>query len=350
MKPMTAVRTRRERRPAKPCRRSGNRVVAARITEAAAPSVALARMFQAAHRPSLESDRPRTSRRSPRPTKGRNSAKSRKGTSISRRRSRSPGAGAPQRQPPRPGRRGPRRPRRPRGGWPLRQHESEVAASFTSGRPRCSGPSACRYRAWTWLSSGGFLPRRALPYRRSRRTGRGEDQGDGHADDAGRPVLSRPPRLPPPRSRPGGSRPGRGRPPSRRSPGRWTPAPGRQARWRRSRSAPGHQQGDREADRQEPPEPPIHGPSPLPPFGAAATRSGRAPRTAPATRAVIRPSPMPMSVHPAHSSRHRGPAAAPPSPPMAYWSTKAMAARGTDHPAASPAAARVPGRYWAGGR
>ena len=53
---------------------------------AATPSVALTRMFQAAHIPATDSEAPSTSTRSPRPTNGRRTANATNGTSMARRR------------------------------------------------------------------------------------------------------------------------------------------------------------------------------------------------------------------------------------------------------------------------
>ena len=84
MKPIMAVSTRGKCSRANALSRSGTRVVAARITEAAAPRVALATMFQAAQQPVLRERHPDHLDALARgPTKGRNTANSRKGASIS---------------------------------------------------------------------------------------------------------------------------------------------------------------------------------------------------------------------------------------------------------------------------
>ena len=145
MKPIIAVRTRGKRRRPKPLSRSGTRVVAARITEAAAPSVALATMFQAAHRPSRDRDSPITSRRSPRPMKGRNTANSRKGSldeeaAEQEAGGRRPAAAAAATR----AAWAPKAQKASRGVATTAITNSSVAASFTSGRRRCSGPSAWR--------------------------------------------------------------------------------------------------------------------------------------------------------------------------------------------------------------
>lgn len=78
------------RRRCRPSRSARSSVVAASSTEAATPSVPLARMFQAPHSPDSLRLIPRTATRGPSATNGISRAKATNGTSISSRLSRNP--------------------------------------------------------------------------------------------------------------------------------------------------------------------------------------------------------------------------------------------------------------------
>lgn len=120
-------------------------VVEASSTDAATPSVPLARTFQAPHSPETLSDRPSTSTRSPSATNGMSTANATNGISISSRRSRKPaGTRAAAATPASRTAYSPKAHTASRGVETTTTTKAKVAASLQCGGSACTGECPCR--------------------------------------------------------------------------------------------------------------------------------------------------------------------------------------------------------------
>src|SRR5690606_7140656 len=167
-----------------PTSRSRGSVVDASRIEAVTPSVALARMFQAAQRPGTLSESPSTSVRSPSPMTGMRKANSTNGSSITMRRRMCPGgirataatlasmtAYRPKAQ------------NHSRGVATITRAKASTASSLHCGGSRCTGEAPGRYSRRPALISDLLLGPAAPAHRVG--DGGGDEQGDGDADHAG---------------------------------------------------------------------------------------------------------------------------------------------------------------------